>query len=458
MNTYLFELHKDKPIGFAEVKSVILNIDETAEFNDKDNFLLIKTKIILPDLTKKLAYTHKIYEFICNFDNESLKNADWKKYYTENFAIRTINKDIIDKVSKAIWKSVDNPKVKLDDSKTEIYVFFDKVFILRQKISTEALKRKNQNRPIKNPVSLSPLLAMAMVNLTKGNTLYDPFCGTGGILIEAAILGKKIIGSDISYQMVKGSEINNEYISFLENYSVFDRKFAEINNQMQTAILTENHSMLEESKKIYSATEIEMNAFIKRYISEHPDSYLSLFLLNNNLIDLLDISETEKLKNNFSDSIKKSEIFTELNDKIKIRKKFQYGNQAPDFSMTDSVGKIYSLSAFQGSYLLLYFGASWNKDCAKDIEIINKNNKLLKQKSVNVFQVFFENNPEEWKEFLKKTETNRVCVSDFEGIESEVIKLYNIRKLPIVFFLDKKGTIVQSYFEIEELSEILHSI
>ena len=56
------------------------------------------------------------------------------------------------------------------------------------------------------PTSLHPQLARCCVNLTgikKDETLLDPFCGTGGILIEAGLMGLNCIGGDISDWVLK---------------------------------------------------------------------------------------------------------------------------------------------------------------------------------------------------------------------------------------------------------------
>ncbi|MBU0613982.1 methyltransferase domain-containing protein, partial [Patescibacteria group bacterium] len=59
---------------------------------------------------------------------------------------------------------------------------------------------------------LPPKLARIMVNIAgsqKGKILLDPFCGSGTVLMEAAIVGcEKIIGSDISERAVDDTEIN----------------------------------------------------------------------------------------------------------------------------------------------------------------------------------------------------------------------------------------------------------
>jgi tRNA (guanine10-N2)-dimethyltransferase len=41
----------------------------------------------------------------------------------------------------------------------------------------------------------------------------DPFCGTGGILIEAGLMGLKIKGSDIDQRMVEGCRKNLESLN-----------------------------------------------------------------------------------------------------------------------------------------------------------------------------------------------------------------------------------------------------
>jgi tRNA (guanine10-N2)-dimethyltransferase len=71
--------------------------------------------------------------------------------------------------------------------------------------------RHVRSRPFFSPVSLHPRYARALVNLTRvrrGQTLLDPFCGTGGILLEASLVGAKALGSDISPEMIAGCAEN----------------------------------------------------------------------------------------------------------------------------------------------------------------------------------------------------------------------------------------------------------
>jgi tRNA (guanine10-N2)-dimethyltransferase len=55
-----------------------------------------------------------------------------------------------------------------------------------------------------------------MVNLAKpkaGELVFDPFCGTGSTLIEAALIDCRVLGLDIQGRMAKGSLKNLAYFN-----------------------------------------------------------------------------------------------------------------------------------------------------------------------------------------------------------------------------------------------------
>ncbi len=76
---------------------------------------------------------------------------------------------------------------------------------------SEILRRTPHRRPYFHPSSLSPILSRAISNICgakSGKTVLDPFCGTGGLLIEAGLLGAELHGSDIESEMITGCREN----------------------------------------------------------------------------------------------------------------------------------------------------------------------------------------------------------------------------------------------------------
>lgn len=89
------------------------------------------------------------------------------------------------------------------------------LYIEQRVTDTDLLeKRKVGERPFFSPISLHPKYARALINLTgakRGSTVLDPFCGTGGIVIEAAEMGMKAIASDFDEEMVIGCQENMDF-------------------------------------------------------------------------------------------------------------------------------------------------------------------------------------------------------------------------------------------------------
>ena len=81
-----------------------------------------------------------------------------------------------------------------------------------------AYARRDQQRPARDPKvgMLPPKLAQIIINLATGLltsektklTLLDPFCGTGVVLQEAALMGYDCVGSDINPRMIDYTQQN----------------------------------------------------------------------------------------------------------------------------------------------------------------------------------------------------------------------------------------------------------
>ncbi|QGN08240.1 methyltransferase domain-containing protein [Halorhabdus sp. CBA1104] len=72
-------------------------------------------------------------------------------------------------------------------------------------------ERAPTERPFFQPGSMDPTLARALVNIAgaqPGTTVLDPMCGTGGLLIEAGLVGATPVGVDALEKMVQGTREN----------------------------------------------------------------------------------------------------------------------------------------------------------------------------------------------------------------------------------------------------------
>lgn len=112
-----------------------------------------------------------------------------------------------------IIKQNPTKQVNLDNPQEKFIVILSKHgFWFGQLISHSLRKdvqqRAANKRPFFHPSSMNPLLQRTMVNLTAikpGEWLLDPFCGTGGALIEAARLEIRSVGIEINRKIIWGA-------------------------------------------------------------------------------------------------------------------------------------------------------------------------------------------------------------------------------------------------------------
>ena len=71
--------------------------------------------------------------------------------------------------------------------------------------------RRPTDRPFFQPGGMNPLDARAVANIAgaaPGARLLDPMCGTGGVLIEAGLVGASVVGVDAQWKMARGAHEN----------------------------------------------------------------------------------------------------------------------------------------------------------------------------------------------------------------------------------------------------------
>lgn len=80
----------------------------------------------------------------------------------------------------------------------------------------DAYSRRDYGKPVRDTKRglLPPKLAQIMISLacgtekTPGKTVYDPFCGSGVVLMEALLQGSNVIGSDIDQKAIDATGQN----------------------------------------------------------------------------------------------------------------------------------------------------------------------------------------------------------------------------------------------------------
>lgn len=255
--------------------------------NECDNYYKI--------LTHRLGYTHEVHEVIQTTTieklNEIISGINWSQYLNESFAVRVkrFNSPIDTvaterNVGSLILENYDDIKVNLTKPKSlvRIVAFENTVYVAIEKIKLNKKHfedSKPHKRPFFYPGSMSPKLARCMVNLSrvkKGQLLLDPFCGTGGILIEAGLIGCKVVGSDIYWKMKNGTAINLEHYG-ISDYRTFNLDVRELKMyEKVSAVVTDPPYGISTSTGDIEGNDIFKEFFYAIYDNMKDDSYLCM--------------------------------------------------------------------------------------------------------------------------------------------------------------------------------------
>ncbi|UCE14884.1 MAG: RsmD family RNA methyltransferase [Candidatus Heimdallarchaeota archaeon] len=262
---YFFLLSGENPeLAVYEFKSIISTLDSPIELRvSPDNRVIVLlanisldesfNSDIIPYLMKRVTLVHfcavllyqteylgkppeTFYELISSFDISRIQEL------TPNQSFSVISKRIGEPkgilcqlnltqefsryLGTQILKKNPSKRVNLENPKEQfVTVLSNQGLWFGQFVSyslrSEVRSRRARLRPFFHPSSMNPILQRTMVNLgavRADEWLLDPFCGTGGALIEAAQLGIKSVGIEIDRKIIWGAYQNLKKYEFF-NYS-----------------------------------------------------------------------------------------------------------------------------------------------------------------------------------------------------------------------------------------------
>ena len=248
---YLFELGGEN-IELGKCEAIELLKTEKYEpklVYYKENIIILDvlheiSKIVIRRLGMTKRVSKVVYYSGKNILNEILEEVPIIDIKKKSFAIRLVKRNGISEKEIAIKLGEKVPKKnKIDLTKPDVKILYysgEKTIISLwerdlETYYTKCLEHHIKYRPFFSPISIHPRISRSMVNLsnsTKGDRVIDPFCGTGGMLIEIADMQIEAIGIDILGKMVENSIGNLKHYNLkgvvvkgdIENISNYDFK------------------------------------------------------------------------------------------------------------------------------------------------------------------------------------------------------------------------------------------
>jgi tRNA (guanine10-N2)-dimethyltransferase len=217
----LFELSGENPtLPFAELECVGTVLDRRLQ--------VAVVECPDPEAAHRLAMTHVVLEYLgeCRPDlrsfRELLKELALETSRTFAGRVKKVHGGCHERnpcsqqeFERIIGTMIDgpvslsHPEIEYRAILSEDRCYFGRVLCHIDRSSYDT--RNPGKRNFFHPGVMMPRMARTLVNIASvnaGDILLDPFCGTGGILIEAEMLGMHTIGCDFDPEMINGGRQN----------------------------------------------------------------------------------------------------------------------------------------------------------------------------------------------------------------------------------------------------------
>lgn len=253
--------------------------------------------------------------------------------------------------------------------------------------------------------------------------------------------------NDFDHAKITGSPMQEEWNNLIKSYepvnkiedSLYDKMFA-----LERAGNTpQNHTAHEAITRELYKYNLEKDKIDYHYISLHPQSYLSAYLLENYLGTDMRSDSIEMFYSPISDAVKESISGKIVGKEIAKRKASAVGSIVKMPSGVNMNGSRFDAKAFKtDNYALLYFWAGWANDNARLKPIYNKYHAL----GLKILAISTEYLQKIWIDSIKLDH-----ISNWHNILADPVAnldtFYNIKEMApsLLLLVDKSHKIIGRY-------------
>jgi len=226
-----FILSKDYlELATDEIISIVKMYDRFAKIKIISNLIIIQSKTNWKEITKRATFVKISGQILRKMSGLFLDEENFQVLKnTKSFVCRVVNLSSNELNTLELENSMGDmiskfthAKVNLKNPDITVYLIFtneENFFGFSEKNQVKERPKKSKKYPHELDWKLTRVM-INLIGLKKGETICDPFCGTGTTLLESESMGINAIGIDFDEKMCDMSKENlklNNYKSKILN-------------------------------------------------------------------------------------------------------------------------------------------------------------------------------------------------------------------------------------------------
>ncbi|MCX7803614.1 MAG: TlpA family protein disulfide reductase [Planctomycetota bacterium] len=143
----------------------------------------------------------------------------------------------------------------------------------------------------------------------------------------------------------------------------------------------------------------------------------------------------------------------EISKEVESAYRLRVGGTPFDIEEKDIDGKLFSLARLKGKVVLVDFWATWCPPCREEMPNVKKIYGDFHEKGFEIVGVSLDKEEEKLRAYVKENGISWPQISDFKGWNNKTVQAFNVRSIPFMLVVDRKGIIRYRNVRGEELRQ-----